>query len=75
MTDEQLEENIATVIKTICQHRNPALGPFINRVTLSLIPQKHFLSIDVDKYVLKPTEEQLEEVYFLFYSHLFCISA
>lgn len=64
MTDEQLEENIATIMNSICQHRNPALGPFINRVTLTLIPSKHYISIDVDKYVLKPTEEQLEDVCF-----------
>ena len=31
MPDEQIEENIATVVKAVCSHRNAALGPFINR--------------------------------------------
>lgn len=64
MTDQQLEENIAVVIEAICKHRNSALGPFINRATLTLIPSQHFITIDVDKYTLKPTAEETESVCF-----------
>jgi hypothetical protein len=71
MTDQQLEENIAVVIEAICKHRNSALGPFINRATLTLIPSQHFITIDVDKYTLKPTAEETESV--CFFSFIFKI--
>ncbi len=72
MSDQQIEENIAVVIGDVCKHRNLMLGPFINRVTLALVPSRHFISIDVEKYVPKPTEAELEAVGHFCNSFIFC---
>jgi hypothetical protein len=64
MPNEQLEENIAAIIDAVCKHRTPALGPFINRATLATIPTKNFISIDVEKLIPVPTEEDIEYVSF-----------
>ncbi|KAI6221284.1 39S ribosomal protein L1, mitochondrial [Aphelenchoides fujianensis] len=62
MPDEQLEENIRTVIEAICRHRNPALGPFVNRALLTLIPPQNFVPIDVQKFLPVATEEEKEKI-------------
>lgn len=62
MMDQHIEENIAKILEAVCNHRNPALGQFINRVTMTSIPSKIFIPINVDKYLPAPTEEELEKV-------------
>uniref|UniRef100_A0A1I7YUV4 39S ribosomal protein L1, mitochondrial n=1 Tax=Steinernema glaseri TaxID=37863 RepID=A0A1I7YUV4_9BILA len=62
MNGEELEANIATVIETLCKQRNPALGPFINRALMMVIPGDAFIPIDVNKYAPVPTEEEIERV-------------
>lgn len=68
MSDQEIEENVAKVLEAVCKHRNPALGSFVNRVTLTLLPSHSYIPIDVDKYVPKATEEEIENVsIFVFY--------
>ncbi|PAV63911.1 hypothetical protein WR25_03282 [Diploscapter pachys] len=62
MADEEIEANVETIIKAACSHRNPALGPFINRAVLMTIPGKEFYPIDVNKWLPEPTEEEIERV-------------
>lgn len=62
MPNDQIEENIATVIAAACSHRNPALGPFINRALLMTIPGEENYAIDVKSWLPVPTEEEIEKV-------------
>lgn len=62
MKDEEVEENLKAVISAICAHRNAALGPFVNRCLLTLIPSKTFVPVDVSQYLPVATEEQIEKV-------------
>jgi hypothetical protein len=60
MPDQEIEENIATILEAVCKHRNPALGSFINRVTLTLLPSHNYIPIDVKKYIPEATAEEIE---------------
>ncbi|KAI6181313.1 Infertile crescent [Aphelenchoides besseyi] len=62
MPDHELEANIATIIEALCKHRNPALGPFVNRALLTLIPPKNYVPINVTKYLPVPTEEEIAKL-------------
>ncbi|KAF7639960.1 hypothetical protein Mgra_00000402 [Meloidogyne graminicola] len=63
MPDEEIEANIITIISTLCQQRNPALGPYINRASLMTLPaSKTFYSIDVSEWLPIPTEQELRKV-------------
>ncbi|MFH4978701.1 hypothetical protein AB6A40_005410 [Gnathostoma spinigerum] len=62
MADVEVEENVAAIIRAICAHRNPALGPFINRLLLMVIPGTAHFAINIDKYVPVATEEQVEKL-------------
>ncbi|CAI5448882.1 unnamed protein product [Caenorhabditis angaria] len=62
MANEEIEENIATVIKATCSHRNPALGSFINRALLLTVPGEEYYAIDVQKWLPIPTEEEIEKI-------------
>jgi hypothetical protein len=64
MPDEQIEENIKTVIFTLCQQRNPALGPYINRAALMTLPGKAFYSININEWLPVPTEAERRKVFF-----------
>ncbi|CAJ0589160.1 unnamed protein product [Cylicocyclus nassatus] len=48
MADSEVEANIAAVIKAACAHRNPALGPFINRALLMTIPGEEHYALNID---------------------------
>ncbi|KAI6176132.1 hypothetical protein M3Y97_00765300 [Aphelenchoides bicaudatus] len=61
MPDNEVEENIAKILDVVCKHRSPALGPFINRVTLTLLPSHSYIPIDVERYTPKATEEEIEK--------------
>ena len=61
MQDEQIEANISAIISAICAHRNPALGPFINRALLAVIPTQNYIAIDVTRFMPVATEEQTEK--------------
>jgi len=62
MPDEEIEANIITIISTLCQQRNPALGPFINRAALMTLPGKTFYSINVNEWLPVPTEVEIRKV-------------
>ncbi|VDK82586.1 unnamed protein product [Onchocerca ochengi] len=62
MKDEELEANIAAVIGALCKHRNPALGPFINRALLMVIPGDAHFALDVNPFLPIPTEQEIEKV-------------
>ncbi|VDK48459.1 unnamed protein product [Anisakis simplex] len=62
MPDEEIEANIGSIIKAICKHRNPALGPFINRALMMVIPGDMHLAIDIDKFLPVATPEEIEKV-------------
>ncbi|CAD5219013.1 unnamed protein product [Bursaphelenchus okinawaensis] len=62
MSDQQIEENIKAVVEAVCAHRNPALGPFINRCMLTLLPPKVYIPIDVTPYMPVATEEQIDKL-------------
>ena len=64
MPDEEIEANIITIISTLCQQRNPALGPFINRAALMTLPGKTFYSINVNEWLPVPTEVEIRKVSF-----------
>lgn len=61
MNDEEIEANVSAVIGAVCKHRNPAIGPFINRALLMVIPGEAHFAIDIGKFVPVPTEEELEK--------------
>jgi hypothetical protein len=60
MPDEHVEANIEAVITATCRHRNPALGPFINRAVLMTIPGESFFAIDTSHWHPEPTESQIK---------------
>ncbi|KAF1757543.1 hypothetical protein GCK72_013999 [Caenorhabditis remanei] len=62
MSNEQIEANIATVVSAACAHRNPALGPFINRALLMTVPGEENYAIDVKPWLPVPTEEEIEKI-------------
>lgn len=62
MPDAELEANIQTVVEAVCAHRKPVLGPFINRAVMMVVPGETFFPIQVDAFVPKPTEEEIEKV-------------
>ncbi|VDO82732.1 unnamed protein product [Onchocerca flexuosa] len=62
MKDEELEANIAAVIGALCKHRNPALGSFINRALLMVIPGDAHFALDVNPFLPVPTEQEIEKV-------------
>lgn len=62
MTDEEIEANIEAIIAALCKHRSPALGPFINRATMAILPHKTYFSLNVDKYVPVATVDEVEKV-------------
>ncbi|CAK5062337.1 unnamed protein product [Meloidogyne enterolobii] len=64
MPDEEIEANIITIISSLCQQRNPALGPFINRAALMTLPGKTFYSININEWLPVPTEVEIRKVSF-----------
>ncbi|CAD5226680.1 unnamed protein product [Bursaphelenchus xylophilus] len=62
MPDEHIQENIRCVVEALCKHRNPALGPFVNRCMMTLIPSKMFIPVDVSRYMPVASEEQIEKL-------------
>uniref|UniRef100_A0A183EUT2 Mediator of RNA polymerase II transcription subunit 25 n=1 Tax=Gongylonema pulchrum TaxID=637853 RepID=A0A183EUT2_9BILA len=62
MADEELEANVAAVIGAVCAHRNPALGPFINRALLMVIPGDAHFALNITPFVPIPTEQQIEQI-------------
>ncbi|VDM36938.1 unnamed protein product [Toxocara canis] len=62
MSDDELEANIGAVIAAICKHRNPALGPFINRTLMMVIPGDAHFAIDIEKFVPVATAEEIEKL-------------
>ncbi|CAB3406591.1 unnamed protein product [Caenorhabditis bovis] len=62
MPNEEIEANIGTVIAAACSHRNPALGPFVNRALLMTIPGDEHYAIDVSKWLPVPSEEEIEKI-------------
>ncbi|VDN08003.1 unnamed protein product [Thelazia callipaeda] len=62
MTDEELEANIASVIGALCKHRNPALGPFINRALLMVLPGDAHFALNVNPFLPVPTEQEIERI-------------
>lgn len=62
MTDEEVEANIAALVESLCKHRSPALGPFINRATLMVIPDKTCFALDLSKYIPVATESDISKV-------------
>ncbi|MCP9260744.1 39S ribosomal protein L1, mitochondrial [Dirofilaria immitis] len=61
MKDEELEANIAAVIGALCKHRNPALGPFINRALIMVIPGDAHFALNVSPFLPIPTEQEIEK--------------
>uniref|UniRef100_A0AC34GPE4 39S ribosomal protein L1, mitochondrial n=1 Tax=Panagrolaimus sp. ES5 TaxID=591445 RepID=A0AC34GPE4_9BILA len=62
MPDEHLEANIQSIIEAVCKHRSAALGPFINRALMMVIPGEAHFALDIDKYVPAVTEEEIEKL-------------
>ncbi|EYC31125.1 hypothetical protein Y032_0004g1971 [Ancylostoma ceylanicum] len=62
MPDDQVEANIATVIKAACAHRNAALGPFVNRALLMTIPGEEHYALNVDAWLPVASEEEIEKL-------------
>lgn len=62
MTDEQLETNIESIVRAVCTHRNPALGPFINRAILMTVPGNEHYALKVDQWCPQATAEQVNKV-------------
>ncbi|VDL64396.1 unnamed protein product [Nippostrongylus brasiliensis] len=62
MPDEEVEANVAAVIKAACAHRSAALGPFINRSLLMTIPGEEHYALNVDAWLPVPTEEEIEKL-------------
>ncbi|VDK78796.1 unnamed protein product [Litomosoides sigmodontis] len=62
MNDAELEANIEAVIKALCKHRNPALGPFINRALVMVIPGDAHFALNVDPFLPIPTEQEIEKL-------------
>ncbi|KAM3716181.1 39S ribosomal protein L1 [Dirofilaria immitis] len=62
MKDEELEANIAAVIGALCKHRNPALGPFINRALIMVIPGDAHFALNVSPFLPIPTEQEIEKI-------------
>ncbi|VDO44134.1 unnamed protein product, partial [Brugia timori] len=62
MNDDELKANIAAVIEALCKHRNPALGPFINRALIMVIPGDAHFALDVNPFLPIPTEQEIEKI-------------
>lgn len=62
MTDDEIEANVKVIIQALCKHRNPALGPFINRARLICRGVRHPYSIDLTEFMPVASEEQLEKM-------------
>ncbi|VDM56218.1 unnamed protein product [Angiostrongylus costaricensis] len=62
MPDQQVEANIAAVVKAACSHRNPALGPFINRALLMTIPGEEHYALNIDEWLPVASEEEIEKL-------------
>uniref|UniRef100_A0AC35UCT4 39S ribosomal protein L1, mitochondrial n=1 Tax=Rhabditophanes sp. KR3021 TaxID=114890 RepID=A0AC35UCT4_9BILA len=62
MSDQEIENNIQTILEAVCKNRNPALGPFINRALMMVSPGEEHVALDVQKYLPVPTEEELEKI-------------
>ncbi|KAK6749822.1 hypothetical protein RB195_002059 [Necator americanus] len=62
MPDEEVEGNIAAVVKAVCAHRSPALGPFINRALLMTIPGEEHYALNIDTWLPIASEEEIEKI-------------
>jgi len=62
MPDKHIEENARAVVTAVCKHRNPAIGPFINRALLMTIPGTVHVAINVNDWLPVPTELQKKQV-------------
>ncbi|KAL1226808.1 hypothetical protein TSPI_05752 [Trichinella spiralis] len=62
MPDDDLEENMKTVIQTVYPLRSPALGPFIERAVLMVVPTvMEYFEIDLSPYLPEPTDEDEQD--------------
>ncbi|KJH39974.1 hypothetical protein DICVIV_14117 [Dictyocaulus viviparus] len=62
MATEQIEANIAAVVKAACAHRNAALGPFINRALLMTVPGNEYYALNIDNWLPVASEEEIEKL-------------
>lgn len=62
MPDDQIEANIQSIIEAVCKHKNAALGPFINRALMMVVPGEAHYALDIEKYLPIPTEEEIEKL-------------
>lgn len=62
MPDEEIEANIQAIVGAVCNHRNPALGPFINRAVMMVIPGSMYFPIDIERFYPVPTEDEIEKL-------------
>uniref|UniRef100_A0AC34QH75 Sphingolipid 4-desaturase n=1 Tax=Panagrolaimus sp. JU765 TaxID=591449 RepID=A0AC34QH75_9BILA len=62
MTNEQIEGNIEAIVEAVCKHRSAALGPFINRAVLMVIPGSMYFPVDIQRFYPQPNEEELEKI-------------
>lgn len=62
MPDEHVEANMEAVIEAVCKHRSAALGPFINRALMMVIPGEAHFALDINKFLPIPTEEEIEKL-------------
>ncbi|KRX39162.1 39S ribosomal protein L1, mitochondrial [Trichinella sp. T8] len=62
MPDDDLEENMKAVIQTVYPLRSPALGPFIERAVLMVVPTvMEYFEIDLSPYLPEPTDEDEQD--------------
>lgn len=58
MADEEIILNIKTIIQALCNLRDPALGPFINRAVMMVGKNQFFVPLDVTEYIPVVEEEE-----------------
>ena len=62
MPDDQIEANIQAIVEAVCKHRTPALGHFINRAVMMVIPGTMYFPIDIERFYPVATEEELDKL-------------
>lgn len=62
MSDNEIEANIGAIVAAVCKHRNPALGPFINRALMMVVPGEAHFALDIGKFEPVPTPEEIEKL-------------
>uniref|UniRef100_A0A915DTN0 Ribosomal protein L1 n=1 Tax=Ditylenchus dipsaci TaxID=166011 RepID=A0A915DTN0_9BILA len=62
MPDEELEANISALLRALCSHRNSALGHFVNRTVMTVLPLSSYYAVDVTNYVPKASQADVEKL-------------